>query len=420
MQQRGVELMTANVATKTVQPSIEALSRAVDSLIPLVEQDADEAERLYHLTDRVVAEFRRAGLYMLTVPKEIGGLELPWVEAMRLTERVSRVDGSTGWCMMVEGVVCAIMGAFLPDAGARIIYPNGADVACAGNGVPRGFARPVEGGYMVRGHWAYGSTIHHAEWIHSGCFVTDNDKPRMKPDGTPEIVQVHHPRSSIVLKGNWDSLGLRGSGSFDYTLTEPEMFVPQHMTFPLDGAKQWRGGIQYSAGLVTLTTWGHTSWALGVGRRALDEIAAHARGRADPFGKLHESPSFRLAFAQAEAKYRAARALIYEAWQSLDDSYARGEKANLEQLALIRLGMRHIHDVISEISTFAHRTSRGVSLRPSALQRCYRDIHSGTQHILLADEIAQECGKVLLGTAGKDAQWTLFGVRAPGEQSKGH
>jgi alkylation response protein AidB-like acyl-CoA dehydrogenase len=413
--------MTTNVATKpTAAITYDSLSRAVDRLIPLIEAEADEAESLYHLTDRVVDEFRRAGLYRLTIPQAIGGLELPWVDAMRLVERVAHVDGSTGWCMMVEGVVHAIMSAFLPEAGARQMYPNGADVMAAGNGVPRGFAREVDGGYMIRGHWSYGSTIHHAEWIHSGCFVTDGDKPRMRADGSPEIVMAHHPRSSIVLKGNWDTLGLRGSGSFDYTLAEPEMFIPHEMIIPLFGSTQGRGGIQYSAGLVTFTTWGHTSWALGVGRRALDEIAAHARGRADPFGKLHESPSFRMAYAQAEAKYRAARALVYEAWQSIDDSYARGEHANVEQLALIRLAMRHIHDVISEVATFAHRTSRGVSLRPSRLQRCYRDIHSGTQHLLLADEITQECAKVLLGTAGKDAQWNLFGVRAPGETAKGH
>ena len=50
--------------------------------------------------------------------------------------------------------------------------------------------------------------------------------------------------------------------------------------------------------------------------------------------------------------------------------------------------------MISENATFAHIASRGVSLRPSMLQRCYRDIHGGTQHILLADEIVQECGRV--------------------------
>src|SRR3954464_5911406 len=100
----GDRAMTAEAAVRTgvQQPSFEALSRTVESLVPLVEAEADEAERLYHLTDRVVAEFRRAGLYTLTMPRAIGGLELPWVEAMKLVERVAWADGSTGWCMMVE------------------------------------------------------------------------------------------------------------------------------------------------------------------------------------------------------------------------------------------------------------------------------------------------------------------------------
>ena len=85
-----------------------------------------------------------------------------------------------------------------------------------------------------------------------------------------------------------------------------------------------------------------------------------------------------------------ARAFVYAAWDALSERVAKGEKPNLEEIALIRLAMRHLHNVISDLSTFAHRAARGASLRPSQLQRCYRDIHAGTQHILLADEIMQE------------------------------
>jgi indole-3-acetate monooxygenase len=396
-----------NTGTPT---SFVEFRRAAEGLLPLVESDSDEAEKLYHQTDRVVAELRRNGLYSLLTPRALGGAELPYVEAMELVEMVSRADGSAGWCMMVEGVMGASAGAFLPDDGARTIYPDGADVTMAGNGVPRGFARPVDGGYMIKGDWAYGSAIFHAEWIHSGCFVMDGDKMKMTDDGHPIVVLCHHPRDTIDLKGNWDVLGLRGTGSYDYSTVEDELFVPADRCFMFDNPTQLRGGIQFESGLVGMTTWGHTSWALGVGRRALDELAGLARERADLFGRLCDSPTFKLSFADAEAKYRAARAFVYSAWTSLCESAARDEPANLEQLALIRLAMRHIHNEISEISTFAHRATRGASLRPSVLQRCYRDIHSGTQHLLLADEIVQECGRVLLGTTSDNAKWTVFGV----------
>ena len=391
--------------------SFEDLRRAANDILPLVEAEADEAKRLYHLTDRVVAEFRRKGLYTLLTPKVLGGAEMPYVEAMELVEQVAAVDGSAGWCMMVEGVMGASLGSFLPDQGARTVFPKGADVTMAGNGVPRGFARPVDGGFLIKGHWAYGSGIYHAEWIHSGCFIMDGEKMKLNQDGAPEIVLCQHPKSSIELKGNWDVLGLRGTGSYDYTLKEPELFVPAHMCYMFDAVEPARGGPQYGTGLVGFTSWGHTSWALGVGRRALDELAKLARGRADVFGKLCDSASFRQSFADAEAKYRAARAFVYSAWDALSERVAKGEKPNLEEIALIRLAMRHLHNVISDLSTFAHRAARGASLRPSQLQRCYRDIHAGTQHILLADEIMQECGKVLLGATGADARWTMFGVK---------
>jgi len=391
--------------------SFHDLLQSARDLLPVVESEADDAERLHHQTDRVIAQMRRTGLYALLIPKALGGAELPFVEAMHIVEEVSRAEASAGWCLMVAGVMGASAGAFLPDSGAKIVYPHGADVTMAGQGVPRGYARPVDGGYMIRGQWSYGSGIHHAEWVHSGCFVMDGDTMRMDAHGHPVAVLCHHPKDSIVLKGNWDVHGLRGTGSFDYTLVNEELFVPDATCYMLDNATQWRGGTQYASGLIGLTSWGHTSWALGVGRRVLDELAALARARVDAFGRMCDSASFKQAFADAEAKYRAARALVYAAWDSLSESFGRGESGSVKQYALIRLAMRHLHNVISEISTYAHKASRGVSLRPSVLQRCYRDTHAGTQHILLADEILQECGRVLLGVTGADAYWTVFGVQ---------
>src|SRR6516225_7489522 len=79
--------MEGSVSSKGA--SFEDVQRATREILPLVEVEADEGERLYHLTDRLVAEFRRTGLYMLLTPKDLGGLELPFVEAMQLVEQVT-------------------------------------------------------------------------------------------------------------------------------------------------------------------------------------------------------------------------------------------------------------------------------------------------------------------------------------------
>jgi alkylation response protein AidB-like acyl-CoA dehydrogenase len=397
--------------SKKRPPTFARLMKAAKDIVPLAEAEADKAEKQFHLTDKVVGEIRKSGLSSFLIPKALGGSELSWVDAMKIVELMSYADGSTGWCLMVNGVMGASAGAHLPPKGARKIYPK-ANVSMAGHGVPRGFAKPVDGGYLIQGRWGYGSTIWHAEWIHTGCFLSDDLKTmRLDKHGHPTVILAHHPRDTIELKGNWDVHGLRGTGSYDYIVKKNEpLFVPGETCYPFDNPPVERGGLQYEGGLVVSTSWGHTAWALGVGRRALDELAKIARTRGDAFGMMYDSATFKLEYARAEAKWRSAHALVYNVWNDLCETYDKGKPPNVEQISLIRLAMRHIHDVMSEHATFAHKAARGISLRPSLLQRAYRDIHAGTQHILLSDQISAECGKVLMGATGKKAKWNMLAL----------
>ncbi len=395
------------MTTNTANSLSDYMNRA-DELGPLIEAEASEAEKLTHMTDKVVAELKKAGLYKLLWPKEIGGAQLPYAEALAVVDRLSYYDGATGWCVMVGNVAGGEVGAYMPDKGIEETFGKNPDLMVAGQGVPSGRARKVDGGYIINGKWSYGSGIYHADLVHSGCIVMDGDKPIMLPGGVPEVVECHYPVEDMELKHNWDVLGLRGTGSYDYESTE--LFVPDHMCFSFAETKAKRGGIQYSLGLVGLTTWAHTTFALGVGRRALDEIAQLSTFKANAFGVLGDFPGFQEHFARAEAKYRSARAFCYESWADIDDTHSRGDEADKKQIALIRLAMRHIHEVGSEITTFTHIRGGGVSLRDSVMQRCFRDLHAGTQHILLSDQIMQGCGKVLSGRASDTARWHMLGL----------
>lgn len=384
--------------------------QTIRKLVPLLQAEAAEAEALTHLTDKAANAMRDAGLFHMLMPAELGGGEVSFVEAIEATELIAWADGSSGWYALVGNVISASMGAYLPDRGAAEIYGARPYAMSAGQGVPRGQARRVDGGYMVKGPWGYGSTIYHADYSHSGCIVMENGKPVLDADGAPEAVVVHFPMSEVELKGNWDTLGLRATGSYDYDLKQPEIFVPDHMVYPFVGGKQYRGGNQYSVGIIGFTSYGHTSWALGVTRRALDEVKKLGPAKAGPFGALGDGVYFRHQYAACEAKFRAARAFVYSVWTDLQATLDRGEEASVEQISLLRMAMRHVHDVGSEVTTFCHRAGGGVSLRNSLLQRAYRDMHAGTQHVLLSDQIFQECGRVMLGMAGRNPRWAGFSV----------
>jgi hypothetical protein len=55
--------------------------------------------------------------------------------------------------------------------------------------------------------------------------------------------------------------------------------------------------------------------------------------------------------------------------------------------------------VAAEICIFAYRHAGGVALRDSTIQRCLRDMLSGTQHATTSSHILRNCGKDLLGHA---------------------
>ena len=377
---------------------------------PLVREEAAEAERLRRMSDRVVRSFKDADLYRILVPKAWGGAELPWDQALQLVETISHADGSTGWCLMVGAIELGMGGAYLPEKGAKTLFARGKELLMAGQGPPRGTARPVAGGFRINGQWSYASGIHHADVIHTGCLLLDGDEPVMSSLGIPEVLICHVEREDVEVGDNWDVIGLRGTGSYDYSIRD--VFVPEEMTHLGEDRDPVCGGPHYTIGLTGFTAWGHTGFALGVGRRALDEIAKIAGHKSGPFGRLGDQSSFQEKYARAEAQFRAARAFCYDTWGALGEILEQ-EPASLEQIALLRLAMTHLHEVVSEVCRFAHRAGGGVSLRGSALQRCFRDIHAATQHVHLSDAITQDVGKVLLGNTGPDATWTIIGLKSP-------
>ena len=390
-------------------PGYSQLAANLAALETLVEGEAETNENLRHLSDKAYAAMHGAGLWHMLTPRALGGSELSFCDAMNLAERVAYLDGASGWCVMVAGVQHGTCGALIVEAGAREVFSAGLATNIAGQGIPRGLARAVDGGYWVRGDWSYGSGIYHANWVHSGCVLVDEGQPALDASGAPTVLITYLPRENFEVRDNWQVLGLRGTGSYDYGLSS-EVFVPTHRAYVYSKNSVERGGYRYSLGIVGFTAWGHTSFALGVGRRALDEVSRLARGKAGPFGILAASASFQEKYARAEAQYRAARAFTYETWAAIDNTLAAEAPLSIQQIALLKLALRYVHEVMSEVCTFAYNYGGGVALRDSVLQRCYRDLHAGLQHVLLADQIMQDCGKVLLGHVRPGQEFNLLGL----------
>jgi hypothetical protein len=163
-----------------------------------------------------------------------------------------------------------------------------------------------------------------------------------------------------------------------------------------------QGGNLYKLRIFGLSTIGHTGFALGIGRRILDELAALARresGRPQILPQQGGGESFHEQFGLAEAKVRASRAFAYESWRDIEATLERGGEPDTRQITLARLALNYATSAVAEVCAFAYHYGGGVALRDGVLQRCFRDMHAGTQHATTSTGILRECARELLGVA---------------------
>jgi hypothetical protein len=146
---------------------------------------------------------------------------------------------------------------------------------------------------------------------------------------------------------------------------------------------------------------------LGIGRRLLDELAASQKGRGGRGGTQSTSESFLEGFAQAEGTYRAARALIYETWNDVRQTLDRGDKLSVRQSTLIRLGMAHVTWAAHEVAAFVYKSAGTTGLRAGTIQRLFRDMHAGTQHIVASPPVFRQIGRELAGLA-EGSSWRFL------------
>jgi alkylation response protein AidB-like acyl-CoA dehydrogenase len=312
---------------------------------------------------------------------------------------VSYAQPSAGWVLMAAGLSVGTGAAYLGDNAIEAIFT---DVErwpiIAGQGTRPGTAKQVEGGLEISGDWSFASGIKHAQYIHTAVVVEETGEFR--------ICVVPIEKANLEWD-SWDVLGLRATGSIDYTMRN--VFVPDGYSHPGLAQESTRGGSLYKLGIIQLAMVCHSGWALGVGRRILDELAGMAQAKAGRAGQIAESDAFQMGYAEAEAKFRAARALVFESFRDAWATLESGEQLSTRQATLLRVGLSHLTWTVNEVSEFAYRNGGTTALRSGTMQRLFRDVHAGTQHITSAPGVIKAAGKELAGLA-PDSQWVFLDI----------
>ncbi|MGD9704111.1 MAG: acyl-CoA dehydrogenase family protein [Acidimicrobiia bacterium] len=371
------------------------LSERVKELLPLIDENAEFADDEGELAPAVVDAFHRAGMFKMWVPKELGGAELSPLESLDVLALTSYADASAGWVQMAACLSIGTGAAYLGDSAIAEMFTDDHYPVIAGQGTRPGTAVPTEGGYLVSGSWSFASGLKHGSHIHTLAII--------ETTGEPRIFVVPVEKAELI--DNWDVMGLRGTGSIDYNIHA--VFVPEDYSHFAFTQQPKRGGVLYNLGIIGFAEICHSGWAIGVGRRLLDELAELTRSKVGRPGTQTDSDAFHQGFAQAEATYRAARALVYEAWTEATEAIGQGDPLTLRQDTLIRLALGHMTSSLLETANYVYLAAGTTALRRGTIQRLVRDVHAGTQHVTSGPGMWQSCGRELLGLA-EGKKWQLL------------
>jgi alkylation response protein AidB-like acyl-CoA dehydrogenase len=375
-------------------PSTELVDSA-RGLRALLDEHADWNDHNGRLSETVVDALHKGGLFGMWVPRELGGSELDPMTSLKVIGELAYADAAVGWVVMATSVSIGTAGAYLGDEATEQIFGGGRLPVIAGQGSRPGTAVPTDGGHVLSGSWSFGSGLLHAGYVHSLGIVEGTDEPRIFVIPVEQATLIH----------NWDVMGLRATGSVDYTIDG--VFVPEQFSHVAMIGSSRRGGNFYKLGLANIAGLGHTGWALGIGRRMLDELRALVQSKAGRAGAQAENPSFLEAYGQAEGNFRAARALVFEIWGDVTATLESGQSVPVDLDTAIRLGTIHVTRAAQEVSRFVYAASGTTGLRAGTIQRYFRDMHAGSQHVIPSQAVLEKVGRKLAGVAD-DKRWVAI------------
>ena len=363
-----------------------------------IREMAAQAEAERRIPDDLMRELKDAGLFSIYTPRELGGHELPLPEALRIVEEVSRHDGSTGWTVALGFANDLFTAVLRPESAAKVIPDGSALIA----GAPAFGVRAVrvEGGYRLTGRWGFNSGSPNADWIGAAAPIFDGDAPRMGEHG-PEMAFVFLRPSDVQIIDTWYVTGLRASGTQD--LYVEGVFVPDEMAggFSVPGGPRVVRDCTL-ARIPFFSLLGVTQSppvCLGLARRGIEEFTQIARTKESPFGpRMGEQVQVHAGLAHAEALLRSARTYWYENVRIAWDVACEGREPSLDERVALRLAsLTAVENSVAAADILYRLAGTSSIYQSSALERCWRDIHTAAQHMQVQDTRWEAPGRVLLG-----------------------
>ena len=353
---------------------------AARNLAPVIRSCADQIEADRELPRPLFDALADAGLFLLALPRALGGAELDLPTYVEVLEEIGKADASTGW-IVNQCAVFATYAARMPRDVARLIWIDTARSVVANTPTPTAQAIVVPGGYRVTGRQGFSTGCRHAAWLAARAQILENGRLRLQ-DGQPEQRYLFVPVAEVELPDTWHVRGMRGTGTHHFAVTE--VFVPAERTVLQAGAPLLETGPLYQIPRTLLFGSGDAAVALGVARSCLAaffELAGTKTPRAMQ-ATLRDQPMVQAAVGHAEAHLRSGRAFLTEA---VDEIWAEATSTGTttqERRAVLRLATTHaVRLAVQVVDTVYNAAGVTAIYEGNLIQRHFQDIHVISQHL---------------------------------------
>lgn len=360
--------------------------KAFDALLEDIRCRREEFEKQHYVSEDVVREFQKIGLYRAFVPKRFGGDEQTPLDFLLAIEAISQADGSAGWVASF-GMSPTYLGA-LPMETLEEVWQSPDDIF-AGATFPVHPIKSMDGGFLVKGRWKWASGCMFADRVGVGIRLdTENALPSMA---------VMNASQAEIDKDSWNVQGMAGTGSYD--LVVKGVVVPPSQVF-VRGGPLTPEGIFFKYPTITLAAQVLAITSAGVARTALDIVIEGAAIRQSATGapNISDRSYVQIQMAKADARLRASRLFFYDtiatAWAMLE----REGELDRHSISMMRLSTTYlVRECAAVVRTAYHLSGMEAAYYDNHLSRCFRDVHMPTQHAFMGEISYQNAGAMMFG-----------------------
>lgn len=388
------------------------------ALKPFVEAATARIEQARMVPPDVLDALYKSQMFRMTTPRSVGGAELDLATLAQVVATIAEGDASTAWCVaqIAGSSMCA---AYLDPSVAQEIFGDANSAFTWGfAGAQACRAVPVQGGWIVNGTWTFASGNRICQWLGGHSQLCDEEgKPLFRADGRPLERTMLFPRSSAIVREDlWDVIGLIGTGSDTYAVTD--LFVPEKYSVVPRGIgrdqqlpegstadpepERREKGILYRHSIQAAHQIALSSVGIGIARATLDAFVALAKEKSpsSALRPLRDDTWIQARIAQADAKISAASAWLH---QLLREAWHECSTIGLVSFPLrvkIRTACTHqIHEARDVVDMIYSEAGATAIFRSNPFERRFRDMHTVSQQVQGSIARMQSVGQYYVGSS---------------------